>query len=158
MSCWIIEQRQSERENDAESFPFWINILRNVLPRKLRMLLAHPRSSPTSFGRGLTRFVGIPNKQKHKSRSLHMFFSGCTLTGFSNPEISENTFYLPSIGPLFATPEEKHPRRRAPCMCASGTLKTKDFARDFECGERAGGERLFYRKVSCRRGTGGKRN
>lgn len=70
-------------------------------------------------GRGLTRFVGIPNKQKHKSRSLHMFFSGCTLTGFSNPEISENTFYLPSIGPLFATPEEKHPRRRAPCMCAS---------------------------------------
>lgn len=26
-------------------------------------------------------------------------------------------------------------------MCASGTLKTKDFARDFECGERAGGER-----------------
>lgn len=26
-------------------------------------------------------------------------------------------------------------------MCASGTLKTKDFARDFECGERARGER-----------------
>lgn len=26
-------------------------------------------------------------------------------------------------------------------MCVGCTLKTKDFARDFECGERAGGER-----------------
>lgn len=89
-----------------------------------------------------------------------MFFSACTLTGFSNPEISENTFYLPSIGPLFATPEEKHPRRRAhTCMCAS--LKTKDFARDFECGERAGGGRerdCSIGKLAAEGGTGWKRN
>lgn len=78
-----------------------------------------------------------------------MFFSGCTRTGFSNPEISENTFYLLVVVPSLQPPKENI-HEEEPCMCASGTVKTKDFARDFECGERGeGGERATVLSESC---------